>query len=173
MDLRAPSVVPSAPNIRRVLGAWAYDGPARDLVLGLKLRSLAYAADALADGLWRRVTHDGTAARLVTWVPARPADVRARGFDHARLIAVGLAARCGLPCRPVLKRVGRQIDQAGLTREERVANLRGAFEATSIDVPALVVDDLVTTGATISACGRALRAAGAPLVEAAVACVAE
>ncbi|MEA2476123.1 MAG: hypothetical protein QOC87_322 [Actinomycetota bacterium] len=166
-------VVPRIRHVDRTLAAWIYEGSARDLVLALKLRSLAYAARPLADALWQRVAASGSRAAIITWVPARRSDIRRRGFDHARVIAESLAMRTGLPHRELLVRVGSQQDQAGLSRSERVTNLAGAFEAEGTDVPVMVVDDLLTTGATIEACARALRAAGAPRVEAGVACLVE
>jgi predicted amidophosphoribosyltransferase len=119
------------------------------------------------------VATTGSRAGIVTWVPARRSDIKRRGFDHARAIAESLAGRMGLGHRELLFRVGSQQDQAGLSRAQRATNLAGAFEADRVDVPVMVVDDLLTTGATMEACARALRGAGAPRVEAGVACIAE
>ncbi|HET7483389.1 MAG TPA: ComF family protein [Actinomycetota bacterium] len=156
----------------RLVARWRYEGAARNLVLAMKLRGDRDAAFALADGITRAVHAHGLAATCLTWVPGRALDTRRRGFDHAGLLAEEVARRTGLPCRRLLRRLGTRPDQAGLTAEQRMANLVGAFEARG-DVPAsvAVVDDLVTTGATLKECSTALAAAGATRVECLVACM--
>ncbi|MDQ3877878.1 MAG: hypothetical protein M3290_05955 [Actinomycetota bacterium] len=172
-DLRGPLGLPSITHVDRLFVPWFYEGAARDLVLGLKIRSLAFAAEAMAEAIWHRVVADGTRCRTITWVPARRADIRKRGFDHARLIAEALADRLGLAAAGLLHRIGTQSDQAALSRAERARNLRGAFTAERVGGPILLVDDLITTGATLAACATALRTAGAARIEGAAACMAE
>lgn len=161
---------PRIPGIARVHSPWSYEGAARDLILALKLRGERPAALPLADFLHALLQKDGTEARLVTWVPARRWDRRARGFDHAELIARALATSLGLPAVGLLERTSARQDQAGLTRLERKRNLVGAFRAARVEEKVLLVDDLITTGATAEACGRSLREAGSPSVEVAAPC---
>jgi predicted amidophosphoribosyltransferase len=96
--------------------------------------------------------------------------MRRRGFDHAELLAAELSAGLGLPCRRLLDRRGIPLDQAALSASERRANLAGAFQADLSPREVVLVDDVVTTGATAEACARALRAAGARTVHLLVAC---
>jgi predicted amidophosphoribosyltransferase len=156
--------------VDRVVAPWDYGGAARKLILDLKLRGLAAAADPLVAGMTDHLLRRGSAADWITWVPCRSGDRRRRGFDHAEVLARGVALRLGLPRRPALRRVGSSVDQAGLSASERARNLRGTFRATPVGGSVLLVDDLVTTGATASACARALRSAGASGVEVMVAC---
>jgi predicted amidophosphoribosyltransferase len=117
------------------------------------------------------VAAQGLAGDVLTWVPARAADVTARGFDHAHELARALEVRLGLPALPLLCRTGpARPDQAGLTARDRARNLRGAFAARRPPPHVVVVDDLVTTGATLRACAGTLRRAGALSIEAVVAC---
>lgn len=112
---------------------------------------------------------------LLVPVPSARAAVRRRGDDPALRLARAAAnavARHGVParCLPVLAHRRRVADQAGLTAADRLANLRGALAARR-DLPnarLIVVDDVVTTGATLAEAARALRLAGAEVLAAAV-----
>jgi predicted amidophosphoribosyltransferase len=119
-------------------------------------------AAAIAAGAPRALL-DG--ATLVP-VPAAPARRRRRGFDHADVLAGALARRTGLPRVRALRRRGG-ARQLGAGRRERLTAGRLDVVATGPAPPvALLVDDVHTTGATLAACARALRAAGAEDVRA-------
>ena len=114
--------------------------------------------------------HNGLRGSFLTWVPGRGRDIRARGYDHAAELA-GCAARLlGLPTAPLLTRSRPVADQSGLGAADRATNLAGAFAARRSPPDVVLVDDLVTTGATASACAGALRDAGAETVELLSAC---
>jgi predicted amidophosphoribosyltransferase len=169
--LRSPLAPIRVPGVDRAAAAWAYEGTARSLILGLKLRGRRAYAGPLVAGLVAVVRAEGVNGSLITWVPGRPRDTRRRGFDHAAVLARGLSASLGLPVRPLLQRTaGVRPDQTRLSRAERLANLDGAFVARACKGPMILVDDLVTTGATAAACASALRIAGASGVELVVAC---
>jgi predicted amidophosphoribosyltransferase len=156
--------------VSRVLASFGYEGVARGLVLGLKLRGRRGHGAALAAGMVRVVHREGLRGSLVTWVPGRRKDVLDRGFDHAAVLARSVASGLGLPRRRLLVRTGTREDQAGLGRAERFSNLEGAFRARPVSGVVVLVDDLVTTGATAGACARALLDAGASSVEVLAAC---
>ena len=103
-------------------------------------------------------------------VPSSPAAVRARGHDHARRLAGVAARRLGVRTAPVLVQARAVQDQAGLDAGARAANLAGALRSRRrLDgVQVVVVDDVVTTGATLAEAARALTAAGAEVRGAAV-----
>ncbi|HEY6780388.1 MAG TPA: hypothetical protein VI111_05495, partial [Thermoleophilaceae bacterium] len=85
------------------------------------------------------------------------------GYDQARLLAAALARRTGLELVPCLARRPGGASQVGRGRAARLAALEGAFElrpGTRPPARALLVDDVVTTGATLAACAQALRGAG-------------
>ena len=106
----------------------------------------------------------GAGLEAVAPVPLHPSRRRERGFNQAALLAERLAADRGVAVRPRwLARLRDTQPQSDLGAAERQANVRGAFEARA-DVAGLhvvVVDDVLTTGATVAECARALRAAGA------------
>jgi predicted amidophosphoribosyltransferase len=165
--VRSPAPVPPA---EAVVAAWAYEGVPRALVLALKIRGLRPAAAPLAAGMVAAARSAGLRGAILVWVPGRRADMRRRGFDHAELLARTVAGELGLPARPVMTRLGRTPDQACLSRTARRRNLVGAFGARPCSGPVVLVDDVVTTGATVDVCARALLAAGASSVEALAPC---
>lgn len=159
------------PGLERVSAVWTHEGAARSLVLGLKLGGRREFAEPLVEASVRLLQRRGTESSVVAWPPCSRTDRRRRGFDHAELLARGVAMHLGLPAVRLIERVGRPADQTSLGGVERRTNLASAFAARPCDSAAvLLVDDVVTTGATLQACARALRAAGASRVEAAVPC---
>jgi len=108
-------------------------------------------------------------ADVVVPVPAHAARLRERGYNHAELIAKPLARSLGLPCRSyLLVRSSPRPDKLRLTMRERWRSVRGAYTiryGLRVDnLRVLLVDDVLTTGATLDACSRALRQAGAAKV---------
>ena len=152
-------------------GVWAavaYAGPARDVVAGLKFRSATRSADAMAAAIVATAPPGwiGAGATLVP-VPLHPARRRRRGFNQAERIASAIGRRAGLPVADVLARAGPRATQMGRGRAQRLAALDGAVTANAAaPARAVLVDDVVTTGATLAACRSALLAAGAADVRA-------
>lgn len=99
---------------------------------------------------------------IITWVPTVRAHVRERGYDHARLIAAELAKRRSLPCQTLLRRQTNDR-QRGAGRKDRFKQAERAFAVRSGDMPksVLLVDDVVTTGATLHFAAKSLKEAGA------------
>lgn len=110
---------------------------------------------------------------LVIPVPLHPARKRERGFNQAELLAELLAARTGLPWQTALERIRYTTTQTAFDRAERMENLRDAFrlrkKADVRGLRVLLIDDVLTTGSTLSECARVLKASGAISVHAATA----
>ncbi|HLW36210.1 MAG TPA: ComF family protein [Chthoniobacterales bacterium] len=106
-------------------------------------------------------------------VPLHPARQRERGFNQAVLLAERVSAHIGVPVAPALKRVRFTTTQTAFDRAERIQNLRDAFrlrknaDVRRLDV--LLIDDVLTTGSTLSECARVLKQNGAASVYAATA----
>lgn len=145
--------------------AGVYAGRLREALLALKFGGRRLLAAPLADLLVEQCgpALDAGVAALVP-VPLDPARARARGFNQAELIARRVGRRRGLPVRPRwLARARATRPQSELSAAERRANVRDAFVAGAAarGRHVVVVDDVLTTGATVAACAGALRAAGA------------
>jgi len=156
----APVVIdPGPPGVDLAVSAAPFEGAARRLVHGLKYgRRLALAgvaAEAMLRGLPAVESPDA-----VVPVPAAPWRWRWRGFDPAEEIAIGIARLTGLPLRACLRRErgGRQV---GRRRAQRLAEPPRVWTSAQAPRTVLLVDDVWTTGATLSAGAGALRDAGA------------
>jgi ComF family protein len=139
-------------------------------VRALKFGRAEHLGEALAEILAARCLDFAERVDVVTPVPLAWTRLVVRGYNQAEAIARPLARALTRPCRPLLRRRPRPR-QALLSRDERRRNLRGAFAARA-RLPAgtrvLLVDDVMTTGATLLAAAAALRHAGAASVHAAV-----
>jgi predicted amidophosphoribosyltransferase len=115
----------------------------------------------------------GSSSIVLAPVPSARSAVRRRGFDATWAMAAGAARRLrgdhDVRARRLLAQRRPVRDQAGLGAVERAANLRGGFRATgsAADALVIIVDDVVTTGASLSEAARALRIAGVPVLAAA------
>lgn len=151
-----------------------YREVARDLVMALKFGGRCPAAVPLGALLADAVVLAGRPGDLIVPVPLSPARYRRRGHNQADEIARVLAKRTGIERDPrALRRHRHALPQSRLQRGARRRGPRGAFQARRERVEGrcvILVDDVVTTGATASACARALKRAGALRVVLAAAC---
>ncbi|MGN6379807.1 MAG: ComF family protein, partial [Gaiellales bacterium] len=145
--------------------ALAYEGPARRLVHAFKdggQRGLAEHATALM-----AVVVPPPDVDVLTWVPADRWRLIGRGYHPPELLAQGLAAHWDIAASPLLATHGRRRPQRGLDVASRRSNVRDAFRARAAAPSRIaLIDDVHTTGATLSACARALSRAGAQHVHA-------
>ena len=115
----------------------------------------------------------GSRFDIIVPVPLHAARVRERGFNQATLLAGLLSAQTSMPSKPVLDRIRYTTTQTALDRSERMENLHNAFRLRkNTDVRGLrmlLIDDVLTTGSTLSECARVLKRAGALSVHAATA----
>lgn len=151
------------------LAALAYEGPVRRALGRLKYAGAARLAEPLAQAalptLERLIALSGPATLVP--VPVHPARQRERGYNQAALLAGAVARRSGLPQAEPLGRSRETARQHHLDRAARLANLRDAFAmkpGARAPPVAIVMDDILTTSATMEACAAALREGGASAV---------
>lgn len=126
------------------------------------------------------VRHERTIRKMnvdvIIPVPIHPSRRRKRGFNQAEVLAKIMGERLGIPVRTdLLKRTKKTLPQKELSAGERLKNLSGAFQAEEVPKEirrVLLVDDIYTTGSTIEACTRALKASGVQTIYFVVICMA-
>lgn len=159
---RAPARSPSAPSH----AAFVYGGAIASALARMKYGGRSELAPRLGRALAACTVGLAGAVDVVVPVPIHASRLSSRGFDHASLVAAPVARALGCPLAPrALRRIRDTPAQVGLTRAARLVNVADAFACPSPRPVAgrrvLLVDDVTTTGATLTACGAALRAAGA------------
>jgi ComF family protein len=146
--------------IDAVRAPFLYNGPVADAIRGMKFSGWHALADHLAGAMAEVL--GGFRADVITWVPLSRRRRRRRGFDQAEAIAAAVGKRLDLPLRGLLRRALETEAQARKTGSERRRSLHDAFMAVG-HVPGrvLLVDDVLTTGATSAAAAETLKRAGA------------
>lgn len=144
----------------------AHAGPARAAVGALKFHGALGLADLMAAAMAANAPGPLLANATLVPVPAHPRRRRQRGFDHAERLTAALAARSGRPLGDVLRRGTGGGAQLGARRDARLHAHLHIEMAGAAPREALLVDDVHTTGATLDACARALRAGGSRSVAA-------
>lgn len=162
------------PGYERCAAAFVYEEPIRGSILRFKFHGMQTYAVQFARWMAVRVRGElRTSFDFVTWTPCSRRRRWSRGFDQAELLAKALARELDLEARPTLEKFRHRPPQSKTkTAAKRRANVQGAYRLLpGADVrgrTVLVVDDILTTGATLGECGRILRQAGAKALYAAV-----
>lgn len=161
--------VQTPPAFTQVVSAFRYEGAVREAIHALKYRRRTALADPLAQALVSVIRFPPQGAELLCAVPLHRERLAQRGYNHAELLMQGLAKRWHLPIAGpgALERLQAAPAQVASDYATRLANVQGAFAARWEAVQGrviVVVDDVCTTGATLSACASALLRAGAHAV---------
>ena len=153
--------------LERIVAPWRFGGPLASAIRRLKFTGASHVARTVAP-LWAPLLAAAAQDAVVVPVPLHWRRRFHRGYDHAWLLAIHACALVGLPPPlPALRRIRASPPQSTLPAARRIENVRGAFvvrrrlAAQLAGREVILVDDVVTTGATLAAAARALRRAGA------------
>ena len=158
------------------VAAYRGRGIVRQIIHDFKYGRQIHLRHPVARWLWAAFDDERLSGRpfdVIVPVPLHPTRRRERGFNQASLLAELLSARISVPCKSVLERVRYTTTQTALDRAERMENLHNAFrlrkKADVRGLRMLLIDDILTTGSTLSECARVLKRARAISVYAATA----
>lgn len=160
------AAVQSIPHTAGCCSPLYYVEDVRRSLLRYKFGGITMYAEVYGEFMAKAIDENAISCDSITWVPLSRRRLHSRGYDQARLLAEELAGRTGLPCMPALrKRRHTRAQSATGNAEKRRKNIKGAYEALNQESyrgkRVLLVDDIVTTGATIAECASVLRKAGA------------
>ncbi len=167
--------VPARPYLRRfslpgagaegftIFAPMSYEGGLRKTMYEFKFRGRKAFASPIGRLMAQTAATAGGKFDAVAWMPMEKRKRRKRGYDQSELLAKAVAAELALPCLPLLEKVRDTGVQHLLSRREREKNVKGTYRAKdgAAGKSLLLVDDIVTTGATLTECAKALYAAGA------------
>ena len=170
--VREPARAPVLPHLRSVVALGVFGGPLRAAVHRLKYTHEFVIADELGAELGAALARElalGCRVDSVVPVPLAPARARERGHDQAERLARACSMVSGVTLHRALRRVRNTRSQVGLGRAARTTNVRDAFAAEPVAGRRVaLIDDVLTTGSTLSECARTLKRAGAREVRALV-----
>ncbi|MFV9838461.1 MAG: ComF family protein [Aaplasma endosymbiont of Hyalomma asiaticum] len=143
-----------------------YDNASRNMILNLKFHDDLTNVHIYAKWLYAKGATVLSSADLIIPMPLHRTRLFSRKFNQAALLARELSKICGVPCDVfVLKKNRNTRPQSGLPAHERVKNVASTFTVTNVDMIVgkfiVLIDDVVTTGASLQACAKALKQAGA------------
>jgi ComF family protein len=170
--LLSPTAIAVPPAFERARAAARYSDVARDLVHLLKYGDRLDLARPLGNWMARAGAELLADADALVPVPLHWMRLWQRRFNQSAMLARAISALSGVPISDhILARAKATVPQVGLARSERARNVQGAFtvpKAARFDVKGrklVVIDDVLTSGATVSACANVLRRAGASRVD--------
>ncbi len=164
----------SFPFLTSWIALWRYEGFVRRSLLRYKFHNRRNYADGYGRLLaMKLMKEDRTDFDILTWIPISAKRLRKRGFDQVELLARRVGLELGAAPVPTLRKVRHNRPQSGITgHAQRRANVLGAYEvldpAALTGKRVLLLDDIITTGATAGECARVLLTAGAKEVHFAV-----
>ncbi len=155
-----------------IIGDWTcrslmvFEHTGRDVIHALKYSNGRRLASVLAEAVAQRIDRTFLDVDVLTYVPLHPARRAERGYNQSLLVARALGKLIGVPIAHALRQVRRTADQAHLSAEDRRANVLGAYDSTGGSAicrgrRVLLIDDVLTTGATARECAAVLLRAGA------------
>ena len=153
-------------HIADLTAVWMYQGHAAASLKRYKFSNARHYAPAYGRLLAMRILRDLPQADLITWVPVSRKRLRQRGYDQVELLAQAVSAELGIPAVKTLEKFRDNRANSGLRDPaERRANVLGVYRPVQPEAfrgrRVLLLDDIVTTGATASECARILLTAGA------------
>ncbi|MBQ2825474.1 MAG: ComF family protein [Clostridia bacterium] len=166
-EMTSDKIITQIAGIYEVLSPFPYDGKYKDAILKIKFGKRKQFAPQLADIMAESLKKykDVSQFDVITFVPLHKDTLKNRGFNQSELLARYLSEKLNIPCETLLKKTKKNKPQHKLLARERKKNVEGVFGCTDKKLikkrRILLVDDIVTTGLTLSECIKVLKSNGA------------
>lgn len=162
-------VTKTIPYLEQWTALWHYEDCARESLLRYKFKGMEHYAKSYGRMLAMKISEMQLPITYITWVPISARRRLTRGYDQSELLAKAVAKELGLEVVRTLKKVRHNVAQSSISQaDKRRANVMGVYKIQNLEKVAgasiLLLDDILTTGATISECAKTLRLAGASCV---------
>lgn len=163
--LKADSCRRDIKNIRLCVFPFKYKDEVRESLLRYKFSQAAAYGPVYADFIAKSIDENGISCDIISWVPLHKHRLRERGYDQSEIIARALAKKLGVPCVGLLEKKTNNKRQSTIDdSNERKRNVSGVYRCAARGElrgkSVLLIDDIVTSGATISECAAVLRNSG-------------
>lgn len=153
-------------NVRECISAFYYEGYIRDALHRYKFQGRQLYAVLFSEYMFKAFEQSGIQADIISWAPLSRKRLRSRGYDQAKLLAEEIAQKTGIESATLLKKTKNVKPQSQTgAYDERRKNISGAYSPACAEKiknkRILLIDDIVTTGSTLSECAGVLKSAGA------------
>lgn len=146
-----------------------YSGIMRRLIIDFKFKGKLSYGDIISEIMTEKILEKNLRDQVITYVPMHWKKEGERGYNQSKILAEKIARNLDLPCQDVFEKVIDTKFQVGLKKFDREENLRGAFHVKNYAQEIIIVDDVITTGATISELTKIAKKAGIKKVTALIA----
>ena len=146
-----------------------YSGIMRRLIIDFKFKGKLSYGEIISEIMTEKILEKNLKDQVITYVPMHKKKEGERGYNQSKILAEKIARNLDLPCQDVFEKVIDTKFQVGLKKFDREENLRDAFEVKNYAEGIIIVDDVITTGATISELTKLAKKAGIKKVTALIA----
>ena len=146
-----------------------YSGIMRRLIIDFKFKGKLSYGEIISEIMTEKILEKNLKDQVITYVPMHRKKEGERGYNQSKILADKIARNVDLPCQDVFEKVIDTKFQVGLKKFDREENLRDAFEVKNYAEEIIIVDDVITTGATISELTKLAKKAGIKKVTALIA----
>ena len=146
-----------------------YSGIMRKLIIDFKFKGKLAYGEIISEIMIEKLLEKNLSEEVLTYVPMHPRRERERGYNQSKILAENIAKKLDLKCLGVFQKLKDTKFQVGLKKNQREINLKDTFKVTKVPEKIIIVDDVITTGTTISELVKTAKKSGIKKVTALIA----